>query len=398
MKRWTIALTGLALSAGLVMCVCARSGLAQSGGQSIPGNPFAPSSSPPKHPLLQGGNYADASANDSLKNWDPKANADIKVTPDVGEWMISVASYKGPNAQQWARELVAVLRARPYELWAYVYDYTPDALKKQDEYKQEQIQLYKAKLKALGQPIPTGEKIPIKIKKLDIQIEVGVILGGFKDQDSARRELDRIKENVKSNKFPCPDEKKVMLDKVWAVDKKTKAPVEVPVNPLTQGMLVRNPSLPKQAAREQEWDMSLLRSLNAGEQYSLLKCPRPFTLVVKEFRMPVSIQQAGVPENPLKKVSLPQASERTDAAYLNAQTLAAILREKEVNLESYVLHDRKSSLVTVGSFDNMNDPRIKVLQHRIHNLHRQFAQMAQQNPQYDPLVIFPIGLVMKVPQ
>jgi hypothetical protein len=172
-------------------------------------------------------------------------------------------------------------------------------------------------------------------------------------------------------------------------------------------MLVRNPALPRQTNAGPDWDLPVLRNLNADESYSLLKCPKKYTLVIREYNLPVFIQQQTDLHNPLGSPS--QSTSTTsdnDYAYLNAHNLAGWLREN-AKLEAYALHDRKHSLVTVGGFDSLDDPKVKETQQRINAVYRNLVQMAN-DPQVtghlpssarlEQLLIYPAGVPMQVPR
>lgn len=404
MTKWLF-VVAVALTTGLFIMSWVAPGHAQSTGQPTFINPYAPPSAPPKHPLLQGANPsaggASASTNKPAAN-EPEPNADIKVTPQAGEWMICVHVYKGEEAHQMARQLVSVLRSKEYGLWAYIFDHTPEARKKQETIRQEQIDKYVHSYKVMGLPPP--KELKIRVPKVEVQDEVAVLVGGYKDMKTARAALDELKKLPMPRPYPDTEElqkkepdlsKCVKMDKMWII--KNKQPTEVYVNPLTQGFVAKNPVLPKQASNATEWDLSLLKALNADESFSLLKCPKKITLVVKEYRLPTYIQQGDTPPDTGKKSIFGQSPERTDLAYHNAHNLAGLLRERG-KFDTYVLHDRAVSLVTVGGFDSLDDPAIKTTQQRITAYHQKVATLAQSSPQCDGLQIFPIGMPMKVPR
>ena len=109
----------------------------------------------------------------------PRVEADpnkmYPITPDVGPWVISAASYMGPNARQLAREVVFQLRRRD-NLPAYFYDYSEEERNKLAGYLKDRP------------PPPPGKK-----RWINIQDQCGVLIGGFPDQDSARKMLTEVK-------------------------------------------------------------------------------------------------------------------------------------------------------------------------------------------------------------
>jgi hypothetical protein len=117
--------------------------------------------------------------------------------------------------------------------------------------------------------------------------------------------------------------------------------------------------------------MKLLRALNENEPYSLLKCPKPYTLVVKQFSLPVRIKPDQKSNSMLDKISFNWFQEKQeDYAALNAHNLADFLRKGK--LEAYVLHTKHCSFVFLGSYDNKDDPKLRLDQERIPSYNEQF--------------------------
>ncbi len=401
MKRWTLALVGLALVAGLVFCTSAGTGLAQQGGQGFPNNPFAPPSQP-GNPFLPGGSGAagnsPAASSNSAPRDGPPPNADIAIKSADGEWVICLIVYRGPEAHQMARQFVSVLRGKDYGLWAYIYDYTPELRKQQEMLRQEQIEKYRAAFKMMGQaPPPT---LKIRVQKINVEDEVAVLVGGFKDQASARKMQNEMRD---PQRYKMPDPSKVQMDKYFsgALEAKIKVQDEY-ISPFSRAFVARNPALPK-VNNQPEWDMNVLRSLNQDESFSLLKCPKKITLMVREYRLPVYIQPAGMSSSAQKNNLSGSMTAEKDAALQNAHGLAGKIRT-QAKLDAYVLHDRTASYVTIGGFDSMEDPRLRETQQKIATLAQALAKDAQQNPlikqnpQFDPLQIMPVGVPMLVPR
>ena len=240
------------------------------------------------------------------------------------------------------------------------------------------------------------ESFKIRLPHIEVQDEVAVLVGGYKDQEKARIALAEVK------KLPMPNPDKIKMDMVFAGDpnkqqqKDEKQFGQRPLNPFPSAWLVRNPTLPKLAKSEPEWDMSMLHALNDDETYSLLACRKKISLVVKEFRMPVTIVSAEIQSSSMtKNLFGSNTTVQTDYAMKNAHELAEILRANK--LEAYVLHDRKYSLVTVGSFDDVTDPKIREVQMRISDLQRHYAEKSRLGDRFDPLQLYPVAIPMKVP-
>jgi hypothetical protein len=392
MNRWTLTVAGLALSAGLLLCISVLNVNAQQGtSQPYPNNPFSQPASQPGNPFLapagtQGG-YVPAGSVVQTTQDGPAPNADIAVKPSDGEWMICLIVYRGPKAHEMARQFVSVLRSKEYGLWGFVYDYSVEARKTQQAIRQEKIANVQKYYVLQGLKPPETAKI--RMPKIDVQDEVAVLVGGYKDQETARSALKEMKE-----KMPMPDKNKVALEKYAAWDAVGPNKQDAEANPFKRAFLARNPSLPKQTNTGPEWDIGVLRSLNADESYSLLKCQKKMTLMVREFHLPVFVP--GVASSPQKDNLSPSLTVDKDISLHNAHNLAGFLRQ-EAKLEAYALHDRKSSYVTVGAFDSLDDPKLHETQQRIASLHQAFAQKAAQTPGFEQVQILPIGVPMKVP-
>jgi hypothetical protein len=141
------------------------------------------------------------------------------------------------------------------------------------------------------------------------------------------------------------------------------APTPGRPGPLAGAFLVPNPLLSDEELATRERD-PLLVQLNSGERYSLYECGGKYTLLVARFYGKQVTLKAGEKEpgilDFLKDNDL-------DNAALGARELVTVLRGKyDVspagnfnNVEAYIWHDRHESVVTVGSFDSPQDPRIQ---------------------------------------
>jgi hypothetical protein len=292
----------------------------------------------------------------------PDPNQDILVTPGLGPWMISITSYTGPDAPFMARQLVIELRdaARPYRLPAYVDNY--GAKERQKEYDRvkglidEQRKFFQDNNQPMDQPV--------RVRYTRIDEQCGVLVGGYANENQARRELDRIR------KLPQLDPNRVQLHASMTGTFDPGNPNRVDetgrsyINPFQQAFLVRNPTIEVQ--RPSEWDqldVRTLKKLNSEEQYSLFKCPRPITLAITQFQTPTIVQPKSAAGAFLENLGFGKKSEQqqVDGAALSAHNLAEVLT-KNCGLKAYVLHTQYSSVVTVDEFDSENDPRLAEMQ------------------------------------
>ena len=134
--------------------------------------------------------------------------------------------------------------------------------------------------------------------------------------------------------------------------------------PLSGAFLTINPALSPEEVASKKRDPMLLR-LNGNDEFSILKNPGKFTLVVSTLtgrsQSGLDTQYDNVFRNFRVKSTLDDAADQ-------AWKIARMLREGSFQgqqqgrkFESYVYHDRYRSLVTIGSFDSPNDPRIAEL-------------------------------------
>ncbi|QDT18147.1 hypothetical protein [Alienimonas californiensis] len=125
-------------------------------------------------------------------------------------------------------------------------------------------------------------------------------------------------------------------------------------SPLSRAFVTVNPLLDAEQVRQlRKIRDPLLTALNAGEEYSLHRCPGKYSVVVKEFRGKTLTQVSGTETEDIgDRVAV---SDDLNDGGRDAWELCQILRNREGH-EAYVWHDRYRSVVTVGSFDSAQDP------------------------------------------
>jgi hypothetical protein len=293
----------------------------------------------------------------------PDPNQDIAVTRNHGPWMICVHWYSGKDAHRMARSMVMELRDN-YKLQAFVFNKGADERRKEYERIKELVEKQREFLLKNNLP-PTTFRYK---KRQTIDDECAILVGNYPDADVARRDLDRIRRL----KPPDPNRVKLamifrgVLDQTGKINdgKDHKEGEYAFVNPFASAFVVHNPLL--KIDRPKEWeqeDMALLRKLNRGEDYSLLNCKKPYTLMVKQFLLPSVVQPKSAGGKFLESIGLGKNTNSENAA-LNAHNMAKLFRDvfRDSATESYVLHTRCSSIVTVGAFDSLEDPGLKSTQ------------------------------------
>src|SRR5262249_13524707 len=137
----------------------------------------------------------------------PDPNQDILVTPAQGPWMICIASYTGPESPQLARLLATELRGA-YKLSAFVWNHGSEERRKEDERVKQLLEQQRKFYTEMG----VAPETKIRVKRMHIDEQCAVLVGGYKDVETARRTLDLIK------KMKPLDPKRVRLDMVVACE------------------------------------------------------------------------------------------------------------------------------------------------------------------------------------
>jgi hypothetical protein len=277
------------------------------------------------------------------------------ITPEAGEWVICVASYTGPEAPELAFLMANYVRTK-HNMPAFIFNHADEERRQQKE-----------EIDKLQAQFPGMRRRTIRVEE-----QCAVLIGGFKDQDAAVSARDKVR------KWPLPDFKlrsgRAATDMQLLPVARAGGQMELvqqPVNPFVSAMVVRNPSVPRQN-QQVKWDPFWER-LNENEDFSLLQCPRPWTLVIKEYAGTSSIGETTSSGGILEKLwpfgNKPgQALARAGA---QAHELARVLRQ--FGFPAYVLHTRATSIVTVGEFGAMNDPEILRTRQRLATLVQQIS-------------------------
>jgi hypothetical protein len=307
-------------------------------------------------------------------------NRDVLVTPDQGKWLICVISYTGPEAPGLARQMVDELRGPNFGLPAFVFNYGAEAKRKEQERAKGIILKQKEMLRELHMDSPTK----VYARTMHIEEECAVLVGGYRDMEAARRALDELRKKAP----PAPNRVK-LATRVFVNPDETEGEIHA-VNPFQTAFVVRNPSLaPEPDQGKGKLDVAALRRLNAGEAFSLLNCPKPLTLVVANYSLPGPLQQPQKPNSFWNKFGVGnKAKEGGDPAALPAHSLAEGLRK--CHWEAYVLHTKYGSIVTVGGYDSLQDPRLIQARERLSRLsyslreHKMLALFSQPMPMEVP--------------
>lgn len=297
----------------------------------------------------------------------PASAGSYPVTPNAGPWMILVQSFSGNMSAQLSEELAASLR-RDYKLPSYVYNRGDEERRKERQRIAELRQKQTEYMKAQGVEF-TEQDLP-RIKTYRIEDQFAVLIGGWKDQETARKALDEVR------KLQPPAEKyqhKATL--VEAGDGGVGQIKLAGINPFRTAFVVRNPMVPAPVDPE-KGKLLNLKEYNADESLSLLKCRKPYTLHVKSYQGAVVVQQASDDNASfLQKLGGGKPGQLLNASAQQAHSLAEALKMIKdakgrpiITDNVYVLHTESCSYVTVGGFDRPDDPQLQRYQKMLANM------------------------------
>lgn len=311
-------------------------------------------------------------------------NRDILITPEQGPWVITIICYTDGDASLLANEMATELRTR-FKLPAYVFNYGAEEKRKEYERVKSQNEKYVTFLKEHN--LATEESIKVPYTYVQIKEQCAVLVGGYADEATARRELENIK------RLPSPDPNKVKLNifSVLELDIKTKKMEQIdrPVNPFPRAFVSRNPSCKNERPAQEKLSVAALRRLNSEESFSLLQSKKKVTLAVKVFQTDQIVQGQSAGGAFMNTLGLGGKSvDRVDGAAHNAHNVAELLRK--MNFKAYVLHTKTYSVVTVGEFESHDDPALPSMKNLL------ATRLAQ--PQLAFIQFFPSAVPIEIPR
>jgi hypothetical protein len=324
-------------------------------------------------------------------------NRDYPIVQQAGDWVIFIAYYTGPEAPDLARQMVYQLRSK-MNLPAYVYVHVDPTLKQKKE------ELEAAHAQALKLMNETGA-IPTAIPKRTIRLEeqYAVLVGGWDKMEDASKYLSWLRQHEAPEIRSATGRttREVQWEQVEDPSGKvTSKKLGKPINPFTTASVTRNPCLPP--VREANKPDPFLIKLNENNEYSLLKCSRPFTLFVKEYlgsseilsHTASSADKEKSGGSFLDKLNLlaSRPPSALEASAAQAHETARVLRQ--LKFDAYVLHTRTSSIVAVGGFDGPEDPALTRTRQQLAQMHQQIVASRGT----DPLELFTNPMVVEIPR
>jgi hypothetical protein len=244
-----------------------------------------------------------------------------------GPWLVLATTFRGAGAREDARRLVHELRGT-HKLTAYTHEKAFD---------------YTGREKGLGLN-PDGSPKKMRYANAEQVVEVAVLVGDFASFDDPRGQkmLTKVKSlhpaalsgnSGKSQSFS--DFRKMM-----GLDKKAAK------GPMHMAFVIPNPLLPEDFFSRAQVDDFVLE-MNADVTHSLLDCPSRYAVRVATFTGSGTFDQkaiAGGGKDLDMESRLVEAAER-------AHRLTQALRKS--GWQAWEYHDRESSIVCVGSIDQI---------------------------------------------
>jgi hypothetical protein len=273
-----------------------------------------------------------------------------QLTADNGPWLILAASLSGDDAQTKAEALARELRQN-LKVDCYVLDKTFDhsSMLTTDRHETVDFKGGTDKYKSLR----------VRLANQNSERVCAVLVGNFSSlEDPAIKELLQAirtaqpvaltgkdaaetsdPSKAESSNWLVSSARRVIWSRTDRQSNKNKGPMGA-------AFVTRNPLLPDDFFQAPKVD-KLVEDLNKSVAYSLLKCPKRFTVRVATFQGN-AVTDFGTGGAASKPKSL---SDNLDLAADKANRLTTALRAKGV--EAYEFHDRYASYVTIGSFDEL---------------------------------------------
>lgn len=256
---------------------------------------------------------------------------DYILSEEDGPWLILASTFVGKDAKQRAERLVLEIR-RDLNLPAFRYQEKFDFTGNVDQKNQLAKQMrYANQYEYEAYAVLVGEYDTVEHPDLenDLQTLKSATPDVFRDPDAASAETDPIN--------PVTAVKALHRKLIESRDDEAKGP-------MVNAFVTRNPMLPDEYFQAPQVD-SFVHSLNEDKEFSLLECEGKYTVVVRTF------EGYGTVVDGKQEKDFEPSIERLDRFAADAAKMVKALRRK--GEEAYQFHDRHSSRVTVGSFDNL---------------------------------------------
>jgi hypothetical protein len=284
------------------------------------------------------------------------ANAMHPLAEKDGPWLVLATTFRGETAREDARKLAQELRGR-HKLAAYTHEKAFD---------------YTGRQRGVGLN-PDGTPKTMRYANATQVIEVAVLVGDFASCEDPRgqKALQKIKALHPESLGGRPP-KSGLVNDFMQLNREHAAPAAKP--PLHAAMLIPNPLLPDDFFARQQVDQ-FVQEMNADVTHSLLDCPGRYTVRVATFTGAGTFDQPGSAATPAQprggvdafvailkgsgwsdpQVRGIEGESRLVEAADKAHRLTEALRRQ--GWQAWEFHDRDSSIVCVGSIDQVSLPQ-----------------------------------------
>lgn len=328
------------------------------------------------------------------------------VKPEVGQWMILVKSYSDGDvegdgegqAKSMAERLAKEIR-ETYRIPAYLFEKGSEERRQEEARVARETEKKRAieekafldfnnrmRAESAAKGMEFMESAPrYLIPRVRFKAQYGVLIGGWKDMETARKELDKIRQWQ-------PPKDQSLMDRGFTLGEKgangAREGQIAFMNPFLTAFVVRNPVAQLVPTAESGNDPQVIR-MNQAEPLSVLKIQKPWTIVVKSFHAPlIEVKDKDADSSMKSRKPTSALRDQIDRTSGLAVNLAKMLRELKPSgtntpraVEAYVLHTLSGSLVCVGQYDSADDPRMLAEQQRL--------ELIRFNVQGDNSTIYP---------
>lgn len=292
--------------------------------------------------------------------WFSQAEVDAKqmfpLAEKDGPWLVLATTFRGEGAREDARRLVQELRAR-HRLQAYTHEKSFD---------------YTGTQKGVGFN-PDGSPKTMKYANAAQVLEVAVLVGDFATCEDPRGQkvLAKVKTLQPETLTGDGGKSRAFSDfrSMAGLDKAKKGPMHL-------AFMIPNPLLPEDYFNRHEVD-AFVQEMNADVTHSLLDCPARYSVRVATFTGSGMIGQAAEADPAATngglvdvsklvgalrgqgwqdpKLQSLQSESRLVEAADKAHRLTVALRRQ--GFQAWEFHDRESSVVCVGSINQLAVPQ-----------------------------------------
>jgi len=244
-----------------------------------------------------------------------------------GPWLVLATTFRGEGARDDARQLVQELRGS-HKLKAYTHEKSFD---------------FTGNQRGLGLN-PDGSPKKMRFAKSEQVIEVAVLVGDFASFDDPRGQkmLSKVK-NLQPESLAAGSGKSQSFSdfrRMMGLDKNAAK------GPMHLAFVIPNPLLPEDFFTRQQVDKFVLE-MNSDVTNSLLDCPGRYSVRVATFTGAGTFDQKAIEDGGKDLEFQGRLVEAAEKAHRLTETL------RRSGWQAWEFHDRESSMVCVGSIDQL---------------------------------------------